>query len=179
MKTFQAYRPYVPHETHTEFQRNAEDQVQYEGCIFSDGRVVIRWLTAKGSTSVFDSMQDCMDIHGHSEYGTYLVWGDGRIENYVGDGKFEARNAVVEEIYAEQHEDMFYILDRQWPAIKSGDKSALHCNKKEHAEAFAAHITRNSERKAMHVSEMSDEDIEAVRNAKVPPGNEHLDDLDK
>ena len=32
-------------------------------------------------------------------------------------------------------------------------------------------------RTAMHVSQMSDEDIEAVRNAKVPDGNEFLDEL--
>jgi len=33
------------------------------------------------------------------------------------------------------------------------------------------------QRKAMHVSEMSDEDIEAIKNAKVPEGHEHLNEL--
>lgn len=32
-------------------------------------------------------------------------------------------------------------------------------------------------RRAFHVSEMSDEDIEAISRAEVPPGNEYLDEL--
>jgi hypothetical protein len=53
--------------------------------------VAIRWLTAKRSTSVWASLADALDIHGHAEYGTYIVWGDGRVENYLGEGRFEPR----------------------------------------------------------------------------------------
>lgn len=34
-------------------------------------------------------------------------------------------------------------------------------------------------RKAMHASELSDEDIEAIKNAKYPEGYEHLNELMK
>ncbi len=74
MKTFTMYRDNVPDETHNEFQKNPPSEPQFEGVVWSDGRVAIRWLTAKGSTSVWDSMEDMLAIHGHPEYGSRLVW---------------------------------------------------------------------------------------------------------
>ena len=62
--------------THNENQRNAPNQPQFEGVMFSDGTVAVRWLTAKRSTSVWSSFQDMMDIHGHPEYGSELMWVD-------------------------------------------------------------------------------------------------------
>jgi hypothetical protein len=70
------YRRNVPDATHNENQRNAADQPQFEGVIFSDGRCAIRWLTAKPSTSCWDSLDDMLAIHGHPEYGSELVWHD-------------------------------------------------------------------------------------------------------
>ena len=95
MKTFTAYRPLV-HTLghHNEDQRNAPDAPQYQGCVFDDGSVAIRWLTAKKSTSVWQSLADALDIHGHAEYGTYIVWGDGTVENYMGNGQFVPRQAA-------------------------------------------------------------------------------------
>lgn len=74
LRTFTMYRRNVPSETHNENQRNAPDEPQFEGVVFSDGRVAIRWLTAKRSTSTWDSMDDMLAIHGHPEYGSELVW---------------------------------------------------------------------------------------------------------
>ena len=76
MRTFVMYRHEVPTDTHDESQRNAPDEVQFEGCEFSDGRVAVRWLTAKRSVSVWDCMDDLLAIHGHPEYGSVLVWGN-------------------------------------------------------------------------------------------------------
>ena len=76
MRTFVMYRHEVPTDTHDENQRNAPDEVQFEGCEFSDGRVAVRWLTAKRSVSVWDCMDDLLAIHGHPEYGSVLVWGN-------------------------------------------------------------------------------------------------------
>ena len=75
-RIFTAYRPNVPTTTHDENQRNAPDEPQFQGVVFSDGTVAIRWLTAKRSTSVWQSLDDAMAIHGHPEYGSYLVWND-------------------------------------------------------------------------------------------------------
>lgn len=75
MKTFTVYRPSPP-ETHDANQKNPPDQPQFEGVIFSDGRVALRWLTAARSVSVWDSFEDMSAIHGHPEYGTYFVWHD-------------------------------------------------------------------------------------------------------
>lgn len=94
MRTFTAYRPQVP-DTHTEKQKNAPDAPQFEGCIFSDGRVAVRWRTAVASFSLWDSMKDLMDIHGHAEYGTFVVWGEGHVEQYVGEGKFEPFEGIA------------------------------------------------------------------------------------
>jgi len=58
-------------------QANPDDQPQYEGVVFSDGKCVIHWLTASRSISVFDSLEQMLQIHGHPEYGTEIVWHDG------------------------------------------------------------------------------------------------------
>jgi hypothetical protein len=60
--------------THDENQRNSPDEPQFEGVVFSDGRVAVRWLTAKRSTSTWDSLDDMLAIHGHPEYESELVW---------------------------------------------------------------------------------------------------------
>ena len=95
MQIFYAYRPNVPTDTHNEDQRNAPNEPQFQGVEFDDGKVAIRWLTAKRSVSVWDCLSDALDIHGHAEYGTYIVWGDGRTENYVGNGAFVPRIAAA------------------------------------------------------------------------------------
>ncbi len=76
MKRFTMFRRNVPNETHDENQRNAPDEPQFEGVVFTDGKVAIRWLTAKRSVSVWDSLADMLAIHGHPEYGSEMVWHD-------------------------------------------------------------------------------------------------------
>lgn len=76
MNRFTAYRPWIVDTGHNEDQMNPPEDAQYEGIVFSDGTCVIRWLTAVGSTSVFDSLDSCMRIHGHPEYGTRIEWHD-------------------------------------------------------------------------------------------------------
>lgn len=74
MKNFIMYRRGDLSATHDANQVNAPDVPQFEGVVFSDGRVAIRWLTAKRSVSIWDSMEDMLAIHGHPEYGSELVW---------------------------------------------------------------------------------------------------------
>lgn len=76
IRRFTAYRPAVPTDTHNEDQRNAPDEVQYEGVVFTDGTCVLRWRTAVGSFSVWNSFEEAMRIHGHPEYGTRIVFHD-------------------------------------------------------------------------------------------------------
>lgn len=76
MRRFVMFRLNVPDETHNELQKNPPEEPQFEGVIFSDGRVAIRWLTAKRSISVWDSLEDMLAIHGHPEYGSSLVFID-------------------------------------------------------------------------------------------------------
>jgi hypothetical protein len=37
-----------------------------EGIIFSDGVTVLRWLTAGGSTAIYNSIDSVKKIHGHN-----------------------------------------------------------------------------------------------------------------
>ena len=74
MKLFTMYRRAVPADTHDENQHNAPDEPQFQGVVFDDGRVAVRWLTAKRSTSCWDSLDDMLAIHGHPEYDSELVW---------------------------------------------------------------------------------------------------------
>lgn len=76
MKTFTMFRRNVPDATHDANQKNAPDEPQFEGVEFSDGTVAVRWLTAKRSTSVWNSLEDMLAIHGHPEYESELVWSD-------------------------------------------------------------------------------------------------------
>lgn len=77
IRRFTAYRRNISERgTHTEAQRNPDDQPQFEGVVFTDGTCVLRWRTAMRSTSVFVSLQEMLQIHGHPEYGTELVFHD-------------------------------------------------------------------------------------------------------
>ena len=73
MRTFTMYRHNVP-DTHDENQANPPDEPQFEGVVFTDGTVALRWRTAKASVSVWDSLDDMLAIHGHPEYDSELVW---------------------------------------------------------------------------------------------------------
>ena len=77
IKRFTAYRLDMDsRDTHTELQKNPEAEPQFEGVIWSDGTVTLRWLTALRSHSVWESLSDCLGIHGHPEYGTKIIWHD-------------------------------------------------------------------------------------------------------
>lgn len=76
MKRFTMFRRKMENAPHDDNQKNAPDQPQFEGVVFSDGRVAVRWLTAKRSTAAWDSLDDMLAIHGHPEYGSELVWHD-------------------------------------------------------------------------------------------------------
>jgi hypothetical protein len=62
---------------HKAEHKNADDEPQFEGVIFTDGTVALRWLTPLASTSVWDSLEHALGVHGHPEYGTVVEWHDG------------------------------------------------------------------------------------------------------
>ncbi|MCG8670005.1 MAG: hypothetical protein MI867_11370 [Pseudomonadales bacterium] len=74
MKTFTVYRKGDLSQSHDENQANPATEPQFEGVVFSDGRVAVRWLTKKASVSIWDSLEDLEAIHGHPEYETEWVW---------------------------------------------------------------------------------------------------------
>ena len=78
MQRFTAYQRNISQRyTHNELQKNADSEPLFEGVIWTDGTVTLRWLTACKSHSVWQSIDDCLAIHGHPEYGTEIVWHDG------------------------------------------------------------------------------------------------------
>ena len=74
MRAFIMYRKGDLSGTHNSDQANPPNEPQFEGVIFDDGTVAVRWLTAKKSTSFWNTFEDMMAIHGHPEYGSELVW---------------------------------------------------------------------------------------------------------
>lgn len=77
IQRFTAYRRNISQrDTHNELQKNPDGEPQFEGVIWSDGTVTLRWLTACRSTSVWTNLRDCLSIHGHPEYGTEIIWHD-------------------------------------------------------------------------------------------------------
>ena len=67
LKLFSMYRHGDISEDHDENQRTDPDKPQFDGVIFRSGKVVISWNTAAKSVAVFDSFEELMKIHGHSE----------------------------------------------------------------------------------------------------------------
>ncbi len=76
MKRFVCYRTLPPEQYLLEGNANPPDQPQFEGVVFSDGTVVLRWLTEHRSHSVWASLEEMMAVHGHPEYGTRIEWVD-------------------------------------------------------------------------------------------------------
>lgn len=78
IQRFTCYRrALIERGTHNKLQCNPPDVPQFEGVIWGDGTVTLRWLTACRSTSVWDNVEDMLQIHGHPEYGTEIEWHDG------------------------------------------------------------------------------------------------------
>ncbi len=74
---FIGYRPSPPAEYYRQGAANPPGEPQYEGVIFSDGTVCIRWMTEHRSHSVWAGWESFWHIHGHPEYGTKIVFVDG------------------------------------------------------------------------------------------------------
>ena len=78
MRSFTVYRRGDLSETHDANQVNHKDQPQFEGVVFTDGTVAIRWMTACKSTAIFADFDTLMKIHGHtdqnSKHGTEVRW---------------------------------------------------------------------------------------------------------
>lgn len=77
MKRFIGYRPNPPAEYLEKGTAAPPDEPQYEGVVFSDGTVALRWRTEFKSTSLWTSYEDFHHVHGHPEYGTVIDWLDG------------------------------------------------------------------------------------------------------
>src|ERR1700722_1434264 len=67
MKRFKVYRPSPPDNYREGGFANAPDEVQFEGVEFTDGTVAVRWLTLHRSTSIWESFDELMAVHGHME----------------------------------------------------------------------------------------------------------------
>lgn len=76
MQRFIGYRQNPPAEYQVNGAANGPDEPQYEGVVFSDGSVVIRWLTKFRSHSVWPDYPTFLAIHGHEDYGTIIKWLD-------------------------------------------------------------------------------------------------------
>lgn len=57
---------------------NAGTRPDYEGVIFSDGTVAVRWLTQFRSTSIWATMDEFLKVHGHPEYETRIFTSNGQ-----------------------------------------------------------------------------------------------------
>jgi len=76
MRTFVGYRPNPPEHYYEQGAANSPNEPQYEGVIFDDGFVAVRWLTLQHSTELWPDFDGFLRIHGHPEYGTRIVWND-------------------------------------------------------------------------------------------------------
>jgi len=84
MRIFAGFRPNPPEEYADKGITNTGNSADYEGVIFGDGTVVIRWCTKYRSHSVWASWADFYQVHGHPEYGTVIDFADGHPMPEVG-----------------------------------------------------------------------------------------------
>jgi hypothetical protein len=76
-RAFAGYRHHPPEDYTKAGYSHLGGAPDYEGAIFSDGTVAIRWLTAYASFSCWASYSDFEKVHGHADYGTEIVFADG------------------------------------------------------------------------------------------------------
>ena len=76
MKRFICYRETPPESYREQGAANPPNEPQFEGVVFSDGTVCLRWLTEYRSHSVWATLDDMLSIHGHPEYDTRIEWID-------------------------------------------------------------------------------------------------------
>lgn len=74
MKVFRGYRPQPPEEYVEKSITHAGKQPDYEGILFDDGTVAVRWMTQFRSTSLWSDYETFYYVHGHPEYGTEIEW---------------------------------------------------------------------------------------------------------
>jgi hypothetical protein len=74
MRTFRVYRENPPESYRESGTANPLNEVQFEGVVFSDGTVCVRWLTQYPSHSLWNSLEDLEKVHGHSEYDSRWEW---------------------------------------------------------------------------------------------------------
>lgn len=101
---FTAYRRNISErDTYNALQKNADNEPQFEGVIWTDGTVTLRWLTASRSTSVWACLSDMLAIHGRPEYGTEIVWHDAPAPDEWSDilSAFEEQNSPKREALEE------------------------------------------------------------------------------
>ena len=85
MRTFKVYRTKA-RDVVNEIEKDNYldgDLPQFEGVVFHDGSVAIRWFTETKSMSYWASMEDLKKVHiyAHPDYGTRIEWSDGSIED--------------------------------------------------------------------------------------------------
>jgi hypothetical protein len=76
IRRFEVFRSNPPADYAASGAANPPDEVQFEGVVFTDGTVCVRWLTEHRSHSVWASPTALEAIHGHPEYGTEWRWLD-------------------------------------------------------------------------------------------------------
>lgn len=76
MRRFRCYRKTPPTAYYENGTANSPEEVQFEGCVFSDDTVCVRWLTHYASHSIWTNFDDLYAVHGHPEYGTVIEWLD-------------------------------------------------------------------------------------------------------
>lgn len=74
MKLFMGYRPEPRPEYAPAGLTNSGERADYEGVVFDDGTVAVRWLTQYRSHSVWADWANFYRVHGHPEYGTRIEW---------------------------------------------------------------------------------------------------------
>lgn len=87
--SFKGYRPNPPAGYAEKGTTNSGETPDYEGYIFSDGMVAVRWLTTFRSVSIWTCWDDFWNVHGHPEYETNVIFGKPEEPRFMTETKVD------------------------------------------------------------------------------------------
>lgn len=138
-----------------------------EGVEFTNGKVVVRWLSERASTVVWDTLADAEAIHGHGGK-TKVVWLDNTDNTSIVLSGYQRTQKLINALYTIAH-----YADNGWAGYQGvALLQAAHGLMKIAADALRDVGFESSQYNSLHENRPSLELFERLFYGKWPPTEE-------
>lgn len=141
-----------------------------EGVQFDNGKATMCWLSKRLTISVFDSVEELVELHGH-EGNTELVWIDDASSNMVVD-KNSCHCEISDSVYDDVNPDYFAPTLLKSAQLKLENEAILDQHKKL-GDRYHVVLNERNDLKQRH-----EELLERAKNASRSELEEYLYDLE-